>query len=200
MLVIGLTGGIGSGKTAVSDRFAALGAQVIDTDVLAHELTGPGAAGSQAIAASFGADMLTADGHLDRARMRELVFREPRARRQLQDLLHPLIRARAAQALQTAQGPYALLVVPLLAESPHFQALCQRILLVDCSEEVQIARVMQRSGLTRAEVQAIMAAQASRSERQALADDIIDNSGMPEMLDAQVQRLHRYYFQLAQLP
>lgn len=200
MFTVGLTGGIGSGKTAVSNRFAALGATVVDTDVLAHQLTGPGAAGSAAIAGVFGQHMLQADGSLDRAAMRELVFAQPEARRQLQDILHPLIRASAATQLQQASGPYAILVVPLLAESAHFQALCQRIAVVDCSEEIQITRVMQRSGLTRDQVQAIMAAQASRTERLALADDVIDNSGQPEQLDSQVTHLHEYYFQLAQLP
>lgn len=199
MFVVGLTGGIGCGKTAVSDAFAARGIAVVDTDIIAHALTGPHAAGSRALAHLFGPDILQQDGSLDRVAMRRRVFGDARARQDLEAVLHPLIREEAERQLQTASGPYALLVVPLLAQSPHFQALCQHILVVDCAQELQIERVMRRSGLQRQEVEAIMAAQASRELRLAIADDVIDNSGKLEQLNQDVQELHERYLQRADL-
>lgn len=199
MLVVGLSGGIGCGKTAVSDAFAALGATVVDTDEISRALTGPEAEGSRLIAAEFGPSMLEADGRLDRAAMRERVFNDPAARQRLEALLHPLIRQEAARQLQQADGPYALLVVPLLASSPHFQALCDRILVVDCEEAVQIERVVRRSGLTTEQVAAIIAAQSPREARLQIADDIIDNSaGLADLLP-RVAALHQQYMALAHL-
>lgn len=199
MLVVGLTGGIGSGKTAVSDAFAALGIQVVDTDLIAHELTASGAEGTRQLQQVFGDSVVDDEGRLNRRLMRERVFADEHARQRLEAVLHPLIRSEAARQLQAASGPYAVLVVPLLAESAHFQALCDRILVVDCAEAVQLERVMQRSGLPRGEVEAIMAAQVPRLTRLALADDVLDNSGGRDALQARVLALHQQYLTLADL-
>ena len=203
-LSIGLTGGIGSGKSTVTALFAKLGAAIIDTDVISHALTAPGGAAMAPIAAHFGATMIQPDGSLNRARMRELVFSDPRARQQLEQILHPMIRAAAeeqAQALASS-APYLIFVVPLLVESGEWAQRVDRVLLVDCDEDTQLARVMQRSGLgatqiSAAQAQAMLAAQASRSTRRAHADDVIDNHGDRAALDAQVARLDALYRQLA---
>ena len=196
-LVIGLTGGIGSGKSAVADRFAALGAAVTDTDRIAHELTGPGAAGTEAIRAAFGGGVFTPDGALDRAALRRVVFADVGQRARLESLLHPLIGAAARSEIAGWRSPYGLLVVPLLLERGGLRALVDRVLVVDCTEEQQRQRVMARSGLSAAEAQAIMAAQASRRARLAIADDVVDNSGPQDGLDAQVAALDRRYRALA---
>ena len=146
--VFALTGGIGSGKSSVAEVFAEMGATVIDTDAIAHRLTAPGHAGSLAVASAFGATYLRADGALDRDRMRELVFSDATAKKKLVGLLHPLIRAEVETAVRAAQTPLVALVVPLLIETGAYRELAQRTLVVDCSEEQQVARVRQRSGLT----------------------------------------------------
>lgn len=195
--VIGLTGGIGSGKSTVAEIFRRLGATIIDTDAIAHELTEPGAAGLNAIVAAFGSEVLDAHGRLDRARLRRRVFADPAARRRLEAILHPLIRAEVARRLRVAEGPYVILVVPLLVETGGWRDVVERVLAVDCPEEEQIRRTMARSGLAREEVQAIMAAQADRARRLAAADDVLENSGDLQTLEAAVRVLDRRYRALA---
>ena len=195
--VVGLTGGIGSGKSAVADAFAALGIDVTDTDRIAHAVTAPGEAGAERIVQTFGSGYLRADGTLDRARLRERVFADAEARRALEAILHPLIRAVAAREVGRWKSPYGLLVVPLLFERGGHQGLVQRVLVVDAPEEVQIARVISRSGLDEAAVRAIMATQLPRAERLARADDVIDNSGPRDAIAPQVRALDRRYRALA---
>ena len=194
---IGLTGGIGSGKTTVANLFGERGAAIIDSDVIAHQLTMPGGAAIAAIQTSFGDDFIDSDGAMDRARMRAHVFAEPAERKRLEAILHPLIRAETDRAAASAQGAYVIFVVPLLVESQQWQKRTTRVLVVDCTEEIQIARVMQRNGMTRAQVEAIMAAQASRAQRLAAADDVIENNSDNAALIAQVARLHESYLLLA---
>jgi len=196
-LVVGLTGGIGSGKSAVADAFAALGADVTDTDRLAHAATAPGEPGHAGILRVFGPACFLADGRLDRAKLRERVFADAAARAQLEGILHPLIRAAAARAVAAWTSAYGLLVVPLLFERGGHGNLVQRVLVVDCPEETQVDRVMARSGLTAAQVRAIMAAQLPRAERLARADDVLDNGGPPAAIAPQVARLDRSYRALA---
>jgi len=199
--VVGLTGGIGSGKSVVAERFAALGVPVVDTDVIAHELTVPRGAGIAPIQAAFGDGVIGTDGALDRAAMRRLVFTDPSARAQLEAILHPLIRIESEIRCRRASAdfPYVLLVVPLLVESGTYRERVDRVCVVDCPEEVQIARVMQRNSLTREEATAILAAQASRSQRLAAADDVIDNSGRLADLVTQVDRLDGKYREMAKI-
>lgn len=194
--VVGLTGGIGSGKSAAADCFAELGIDVVDTDAIAHRLTGAGGAAMPALVAEFGPEVAGADGALDRARMRRLVFADPAARGRLEAILHPLIREQSAADCQAATSPYVILAVPLLVESGTCRARCQRIVVVDCPESLQISRVMARNGLPEAEVRAIMAAQATRAQRLAAADDVLENAGDLAQLAAQVAQLHRKYLQL----
>jgi dephospho-CoA kinase len=194
---VGLTGGIGSGKSAAAQVFEELGATVIDTDAIAHALTAPGAAAIAPIRAAFGADYLTPEGALARTRMRELVFADAAKKRVLESILHPMVRARTSELAQAARSPYVILMVPLLIESRDYRARCQRILVVDCPEPLQLARVMARSGLAAAQVRAIMATQVGRAARLASADDVIDNSGDPAHLRRQVEALHARYLQLA---
>jgi dephospho-CoA kinase len=194
---VGLTGGIGSGKTTVAEMFAARGAAVIDTDVIAHQLTAPGGAAMPAIHAEFGNPFLTPDGALDRARMRAYVFDEPSARARLEAILHPLIRSETERAATQAAGDYLMFVVPLLVESGSWRERVARVLVVDVPEDEQLRRVVLRSGLPQAQVRAIMAAQATRAQRLAAADDVIDNSGDALALVPQVDRLHAQYLTLA---
>lgn len=204
-LVIGLTGGIGSGKTSVANMLEELGATVIDTDEIAHSLTAAGQPGARRIGEEFGAGFLSADGALDRARMRELVFSDPSAKKKLEGLLHPMIRA-AVTARTNAEittsatrmpAPYIVLVVPLLIETGAYKDLVQRILVVDCDEALQLTRVAHRSNLSQATVRAIMANQVSRAERLRHADDIVPNDGMLPELRSGVAALHRKYLGLA---
>ena len=195
-LTVGLTGGIGSGKSSISDLFAELGVDIIDTDVIAHELTSSGQPALKVIQDRFGPDVLDADGALDRKRMRELAFSDPAAREALQNILHPLIRDEVRTRLSRSQAPYAIVVVPLLVESRGY-SFADRVLVVDCEEEQQVERVMQRSGLAREQVRAIMATQVSRSERLAAADDVISNEGAISELRPQVKQLHERYLKLA---
>lgn len=196
VFVVGVTGGIGSGKTTVADRFAARGVVVVDTDAIAHELTGPSGAAMPAIASAFGAGALRPDGALDRGAMRRLVFADADIKGRLEAILHPLIRSEGDRRCREAASPYVLLVVPLLVESGTYRRRVDRVLVVDCPEETQIARVMARSGLAADEVRRIMSAQASRGERLAVADDVIANDRSPAALDAEVDRLHGLYLQL----
>jgi len=199
-LVIGLTGGIGSGKSAVADAFAALGVEVTDTDRLAHALTLPGQPGHAALLEAFGPGYFQSDGTLDRGKLRERVFGDAAARAQLEGILHPLIRAAAAREVRAWRGAYGLLVVPLLFERGGHTDLVRRVLVIDCPEDVQVERVMARSGLTAAAVRAIMATQWPRAQRLARADDVLDNSGAREAIAAQVAQLDRRYRALAAQP
>ena len=175
MLKIGLTGGIGSGKSKVADFFAEWGATVVDTDVIAHELTAPGGAAIETIRGEFGDLMITPEGALDRAAMREHVFHEPQARQRLESILHPLINLVSQQRAETAQGCYLVFVVPLLVESGRWRERVDRICVVDCDPATQVARVQARSGLTADTIERIMSAQASRAQRLDAADDVILN-------------------------
>jgi len=196
--VVGLTGGIGSGKSAAAERFAAHGAAIVDTDAIAHELTAPGGAAIEPIRAAFGAALLTPAGALDRQAMRRLVFADPAARKRLEAILHPLIRAESeARISRLTHAEYAILVAPLLIETGEYRARVDRVCVVDCPVELQIERVMARNGLSREEVEKIIAAQASREQRLACADDVIDNSRGLEELDAQVAQLDERYLALA---
>lgn len=195
--VVGLTGGIGSGKSAAADLLAARGALVVDTDQIAHQLTAPGGAAMEAIRQAFGNGVVAADGALNRPAMRALAFEDSAARKRLEAILHPMIRAESERQCRAATTPYVVLVVPLLIESGTYRERVRRLCVVDCPENVQVLRVMQRSGLEERQVRAIMAAQASRAERLAAADDVIDNGGAYEALAAQVERLHAAYLQLA---
>lgn len=194
--VVGLTGGIGSGKSTVADLFARLGAEVVDTDAIARELTCAGQPVLQTIAEAFGAQMLTPNGELDRAKLRERVFGDPEERRKLEALMHPNIRRVANQRVEHSTKPYVILVVPLLVETGGYAGLISRVLVVDCPEELQIERVMQRSGLTRSEVEAIVQAQATRSQRLAQADDVVVNDRGPEALGPAIRDLHAKYLEL----
>lgn len=194
---VGLTGGIGSGKTTVADMFEARGAAIVDTDRIAHSLTAPGGAALPEIRAQFGDAFLSADGAMDRVKVREYVFAEPAAKARLESILHPLIRIETERAATEAQGAYLIFVVPLLVEAGSWKQRVSRVLVVDCAEQTQILRVMGRSGLTEAQVRAIMAAQVSRHARLAAADDVIMNDGAPDALTPQVERLHALYLALA---
>jgi dephospho-CoA kinase len=195
--IVGLTGGIGSGKSAAAQVFQELGISVIDTDAIAHALTGPGGGAIEAIRVAFGADYITPEGALSRARMRELVFTDAANKRRLESILHPMIRAQTSELVQAARSPYVVLMVPLLVESGDYRRRCERILVVDCPEDLQLARATARSGLATGQVRAIMANQVSRAARLAAADDVIDNSrDLPE-LRRQVEALHTRYLQLA---
>ena len=200
MFTVGLTGGIGSGKSTVADLFAELGVPVIDTDVISHQLTAPGAAALDAIRAAFGETVMRADGTLDRAALRRRVFSDSDARHRLEAILHPRIRQAVEQTLATLSAPYALVVIPLLVETGGYQDVLNRVLVVDCPEDLQIARVMARSGLAQDEVQAILAAQARRPERLAVADDVILNTVAPEALRTLVATLHQRYLALSTTP
>ena len=195
-LRIGLTGGIASGKSAVADMFAELGIPVIDTDVIAREVVAPGQSALDEIRQHFGDEMIDGDGALNRVAMRELVFADDDARRDLESILHPLIGAETRRQAEAASGPYQLIVVPLLAGSPLRQFV-DRVLVVDCDEETQVRRLIERDDETRDQAQRILAAQASREERLAIADDVIDNSGSLEATQAEVSRLDSYYRELA---
>ena len=199
MFVVGLTGGIGSGKSTVADCFAAASVPVIDTDVIARELTAPGGTALGTIRAAFGATVMQPDGTLDRAALRRRVFADAPARRQLESILHPMIRQRVEQMLAALTASYVVIVIPLLVESGGYRDLLDRVLVVDCPEDLQIARVVTRSGLSRDEVKAILAVQASRAERLAVADDVMSNTASPEALCAEAAILHQRYLALAAL-
>lgn len=195
---IGLTGGIGSGKSTVADMFAERGATLIDTDLIAHQITAPNGIAIDAIRAEFGAQYLKPDGAMDRGKMRELVFADPSAKLRLEAILHPLIRKETETQAASATGAYPIFVVPLLVESGGWKQRVSRVLVVDCPESTQIARVQRRNALDEAQVRAIMATQASRQVRLAAADDILLNDDDTAALGPQVDRLHALYCELAQ--
>jgi len=193
-VIVGLTGGIGSGKSEAARIFAELGVPVVDTDVIAHALTAAGQPALQEIAALFGQDTLFQDGTLNRAALRERIFTHPEMRRQLEALLHPGIRAQATQLLaQQAGAQYQILVVPLLFEAQGYRDLMGRSLVIDCDESQQLERAMARSNLQAQDVSAIMKAQLPRDQRLALADDVIVNNGTLENLRQQVLAQHEKY-------
>lgn len=194
--VVGLTGGIGSGKTAVSDRFQALGVNVVDGDLASRAVLAPGAPALAAIAEHFGVELLAADGTLNRAALRARVFADPDERRWLERLTHPLIAAWLRERLDAGASAYSLLVNPILIESGQ-AARCDRVLVVDAPEALQVSRTMDRDGNSEAQVQAIMAAQVDRERRLAAADDVIVNDRDLAHLDAEVTRLHALYLELA---
>jgi dephospho-CoA kinase len=194
---VGLTGGIGSGKSAAAAVFAELGATVVDTDAIAHELTVPGGVAIGEIRDAFGAEFIAADGSLDRARMRSTVFADPFAKRRLEAILHPLIRTVTDARTLAAAGPYVIQMIPLLIESGKYRERAKRVLVVDCSEATQIVRTVARSRLDADQVRAIMAAQVRREARLAAADDVIDNEGDLAQLRLQVAALHPRYLKLA---
>lgn len=196
-LCVGLTGGIGSGKNTVARLFEALGAAIIDTDAIAHQLTQAGGGAMTMISAAFGANYIAANGALDRGKMRELVFSDASAKLQLENILHPMILTACVARIRTeARAPYIMLMAPLLLESAAFLQLVQRVLLIDCSERNQISRVMQRSGLDENQIRAIIAGQLSPDERRSRADDIIQNDSAPEDLVEPVFTLHQHYLSI----
>ena len=190
---VGLTGGIGSGKTAASEIFRELGALVVDTDEISRNLTAAQGAAMPAIRERFGSAYVAPDGSLDRKRVRELVFRDPAAKAKLEAVLHPLIREQSRKGVSDAKQPYVILVVPLLLETGAYRDLVQRVLVADCSEERQVERATRRSGLSADEVRAIMASQLPRAARLERADDVLDNDGDLSSLRRQVEKLHAGY-------
>jgi len=196
-LVVGLTGGIGSGKSAAAAEFGRLGATVVDTDAIARQLTVAGGPAMAQVRRLFGDDFVDAAGALDRAKMRKLAFRDPAAKKKLEQLLHPLIRAESELRIAAASGPYVVHEVPLLVESPGYRQRVTRVLVVDCPEDVQVERVRQRSRLSEEEIRRIVASQAKREERLAAADDVIDNSASLDALHKQVRELHSRYLELS---
>jgi len=194
--VVGLTGGIGSGKSAVSERFAALGIKVVDADVASRVVVEPGQPALLRIAEHFGAELITAEGSLDRAALRAKVFADDGERRWLEQLLHPLINAYIRKELDSAESPYAMLAHPILIETGQTR-ICNRVLVVDVPEEVQLQRTMARDNNSEEQVRNIMAAQATREQRLAAADDVIVNDKDLDHLDREVARLHAEYLRLA---
>lgn len=199
--IVGLTGGIGSGKSTVADHFVALGATLVDTDQIAHELTGQQGAAMPALIAAFGPEIADAQGALNRSHMRQLAFNDPDAKTRLEGILHPMIRNIAAERCAAAATPYVILAVPLLIESGNYRERCQRIAVVDCPEALQIRRVMQRSGLAEKEIRGIMQNQATRAMRLDAADDVIVNETDLQSLSPQIEKLHALYLRLsAEIP
>jgi dephospho-CoA kinase len=197
MFVVVLTGGIASGKTSVSDLFADRGVPIIDTDLIAHQIVQPGQAALKKIQEDFGIEYLDDEGRLKRRAMREAIFSNPSLRTRLENILHPAIRAEALRQVSLLKSPWCLLVIPLYAESSHYDWV-DRVLLVDVDEATQVQRVMLRDNISRKQALAILAAQASRDTRIALADDIIDNSGSRDRLKPAVDRLYTRYSALAE--
>ena len=195
--IVGLTGGIGSGKTAVSDCFSELGIKVVDADICARIVVEPGKPALQSIVDHFGSSVLNADGTLDRARLRQIVFADEPARKWLETLLHPLIFEEMWAQLQSAESPYAILASPLLVEAGQ-SILCQRVLVIDVSEEIQLQRAVARDANSEAQIKAIMAAQTSREKRVAAADDVLLNDGDLASLFESIKKLHYHYLSLAQ--
>lgn len=197
--VIGLTGGVAAGKTEVTRRFEALGITIADADVAARAVVAPGSDGLARIVAHFGSGILLADGQLDRAALRERIFRSAQERQALEAITHPAIRELLRQTCEQADSPYAIAAIPLLTEAGGRQQYpwLDRILVVDAPVAVQHARLMQRDGTTADLADRMIAAQASRAERLALADDVVVNDGHPDALQAQVERLHGAYLKLA---
>jgi dephospho-CoA kinase len=196
-LLIALTGGIASGKSAVADEFAKLGVPVVDTDQIARDVVAPGMPALAELVAAFGPEILDAEGRLDRARMRERVFRDPAQRRQLEAITHPAIRAELLRRSAAAGGDYQVHVIPLVVETGRTEAY-DRVLVVDCPEQMQLERLLARDGASRERAEEILAAQASREQRLNVAHDVIENTGTLADLQRFVQMLHRNYALLAQ--
>lgn len=196
MFVVGLTGGIGCGKSAVTDRFAALGVPIIDADVVARTVVEPGQPALREIVQQFGADALCPDGTLNRTWLREHIFSNPDAKSTLEGILHPRIRADMRRGLDELDSPYAIFSIPLLFETGQDKSV-DRILVVDCTPELQISRVTRRDQASEAQTESIIASQIDRESRLAKADDIIDNSGTLDDLRPMVERLHQKYLKLA---
>ncbi|MBH79312.1 MAG: dephospho-CoA kinase [Gammaproteobacteria bacterium] len=196
-LVVGVTGGIGSGKTAVSDEFQRRGITVVDADLASRAVVEPGAPALEAIAEHFGADSINPDGSMNRARVRELVFADPEERKWLESLTHPLINQYLADALAAAESPYAILVSPLLLETGQYR-MCDRVLVVDVPVETQVERTMKRDNNDEAQVRRIIAAQTSREDRLARADDILVNDRDLQHVHSEVHQLHERYLTLAE--
>ncbi|MCY9847970.1 dephospho-CoA kinase [Pectobacterium jejuense] len=194
--IVALTGGIGSGKSTVADEFAKLGATIVDADIIARQVVEPGEPALDAIRLRFGDAMLNTDGSLNRAALRQQIFSSPEEKQWLNNLLHPLIQQETQTQFQAASAPYILWVVPLLVEN-GLQQRAQRVLVVDVDKETQLARTLARDGISRQQAENILAAQATREQRLAYADDIIDNSRCPNELAPQVAELHRQYLELA---
>ena len=192
-----LTGGIGSGKTLVSDTFADLGIEIVDADIIARDVVAPGSEGLAALVAHFGAGIIADNGELNRAALRERVFRDEQEKQWLNACLHPRIRQAMQQAAANVSSPYGILAVPLLIEN-NLIAMVDRVAVVDCPEAMQLSRAMQRDGSSEAIIKNIMASQATREQRLAVADDVIDNSNSPESTRQQIQTLHLRYLKLAQ--
>ena len=195
---IGLTGGIGSGKTLVANIFAALGASVVDADEVARSLTAPGGEGIEPIRERFGTEFIQQDGAMNRAMMREHVFSNANERLKLEAILHPLIREVSFRLAEEAKGDYVIFVNPLLVELPIWRGMGTRVLVVDCPEELQVSRVMKRSNMTAEQVRAIMATQATREKRLAMADDVIENDKSIGDTNREVENLHAIYKKMAQ--
>lgn len=196
MFVVGVTGGIGSGKTAATDCFHDLGIDIVDADLASRVVVEPGTPALRHIAEHFGSTILQADGTLDRAALRRIIFQDPAAKQWLEQLLHPLIGAEIRRQLQGASSPYVVFVSPLLVETSQ-RAFCDRILVIDVPEDVQLQRTMTRDSNDAEQVRRIIASQASRAQRLELADDVIENTGSLEQLRAAVARLHARYLELA---
>lgn len=194
--IVALTGGIGSGKSTVADAFARLGVAIVDADVIAHQVVEPGTPALAAIAAHFGNEMLLAEGALNRSALRQRIFSHPDEKTWLNQLLHPLIHQETRRQLAQVNDPYALWVVPLLVEN-HLQDRADRILVVDVDYQTQLARTIARDGISRQQAQDILSAQATREQRLAVADDVIDNSGTAQGIEPCVAALHRRYLELA---
>lgn len=196
MLRVGLTGGIASGKTTVARMFAELGAAIVDTDEIAREVVAPGEPGLEAVVDAFGRSVLEPSGELDRARLRRIVFGDAARRKSLEAILHPLIRSRVVDRLEALDAPYAIVVVPLLLET-GFDALVDRVLVVDCPESLQLDRLLRRDAATEPEARAMIAAQIDRRTRLARADDVVDNDGTLAETRRQVEILHARYLEIA---
>jgi len=194
--IVALTGGIGSGKSTVADSFARHGVSIIDADIIARQVVEPGEPALDALAQHFGQQIIEPEGSLNRAALRECIFSEPAEKEWVNQLLHPLIHAKTKQLFAAAKTPYVLWVVPLLVEN-GLQSQANRVLVVDVDEHTQLTRTMQRDGITRQQAEKILSAQASRQQRLACADDIIDNNGGAETLEPHVASLHSRYLELA---
>ena len=192
MLRVGLTGGIASGKTTVANYFAELGAGIVDTDHVAREVVAPGEPGLDAVREAFGPSIISSSGELDRRALRTAVFADPEKRHRLEEILHPLIRARTLEQLNRIHAPYAMVVVPLLLET-GFESLVDRVAVVDCPREMQLERLLLRDGIDPDEAESMLSAQSDREARLARADDVIDNSGDLDVTRAQVRELHARY-------
>lgn len=197
VFTVGLTGGIGSGKTTVANMFAELGAYLVDTDLIAHALTKENGAAISAIENAFGSGFILPSGAMDRKKMRQHVFSQPEEKKRLEAILHPLIREKTEAAAKESSGIYTIFVVPLLIESGSWKQRVSRVLVIDCSEQTQLQRVMNRNSMTQEQVLAIMQTQASRAQRLNAADDVIVSEGSLDEIKLEVMRLHDKYVKLS---